>query len=113
MIEWSASFFAQGTCNEREAQVGTAVARMPPAVYAKQGSGLNMPGGFLECFADNGVDQGFAFIEVAGGLVEHDRAFGFFFDQQEFSVALDDRCYHHVRFPDHGEIVPAPERLRR
>ena len=45
----------------------------------------------LERLADDGVEQGFAGLEVAGGLVQHEPAADALLDEEEAAVALDDR----------------------
>src|SRR3989344_5896737 len=103
MIERTLGFVTRDTADEGKTQVGHRFCRVRPAVDAEQRLRQKVPGGFLESFAHDGVHQTFAFVEMAGGLVEHEPAFGLFLDQQEFPVALDDGGDHHIRLPNHNE----------
>ncbi len=52
--------------------------------------------------------QGFAALEVPGGLVDDDAAARAFFDEQELAVAFDDGGDGDVRLPDHAGIIASP-----
>lgn len=69
--------------------------------------------GFLEGLADHGVDQRLAGLEMAGRLVEPQAGRGVFLDQQETSVALDQRGHRDVRGPEFGFHGRAFYRLPR
>ena len=62
-----------------------------PEVDADDVLRLERPARLLERLADDGVEQRFAVLEVAGRLIEHDAAADAFLDEQELAVALDDR----------------------
>jgi hypothetical protein len=105
---------------EGEAQVGTVVALgVAPAVDADQGLRLEVVGGFLEALADHSVHQGFALVQMAGGLVEENAVVGPFLHQQVLAVLFDDGRDDDVGFPvithdmalvgSGGAIRPSPE----
>src|SRR5210317_624501 len=64
-----------------------------------------MPGGFLECFANNGLDQILAGFEMTGRLINNQFAADAFFDKQKPVMALCDSGDSNVRFPDHGGSI--------
>ena len=49
-------------------------------------------------------DQRLTVLELAGRLVEGEAGFGLFLDQQELSVALNDRGNGDIGFPDHDGL---------
>ena len=73
-----------------------------PVVHAYQTRWLEMPGGFLACLADNGIENGFARLDVPGGLIDYALTSRYFLDHQEsvvFSYNGGDRKFgmYHVR----------------
>lgn len=60
---------------------------------------LDLPAGFLEGFAQGGLEQAFGGLQVPGGLVQHLAAVGLFLDQQEAALVLDDDRYGDMGVP--------------
>lgn len=71
-------------------------------VDADDTGGFDVPAGFLEGFANRGLDEGFIRVEVAGRLVEHGATALEFLDHQEAAVVFDEGGDSNVGLPGHG-----------
>jgi hypothetical protein len=58
--------------------------------------------GFFQRFTRHGSDQRLTLFKVASRLVEGKTGLGFFLNQQEFAIALNDGGDGDIGFPDHG-----------
>src|SRR5688572_12929885 len=90
LIQRAGGIVAQHLTAQRHAQDGMTVGRIAPQVQAEQVTRHEMPGGLLQGFAYRGFDQRFAILDVAGWLVEYQRALDAFFDDEELVFALHD-----------------------
>ncbi|MND44216.1 hypothetical protein D3C80_350470 [compost metagenome] len=88
---------AQRAGGEAHALVGHAVGRRGIQVDAGDAGQLDLPAGFLEGFAQGGLEQAFVGFQVAGGLVEHHAAFGVFLHQEKAALILDHGGHGDVR----------------
>ncbi len=79
-----------------------------PEVDADDFARDERPAGFLERLARDGLLQGFAVLEVTGGLVQHHPAARALLDQQELAVAFDDGGHGDVRLPYHARHYNEP-----
>ena len=93
-----------------------------PQVQRHHPARLEAIAGFLQSLPDDGLDQAFTGLQVAGGLIEHGVVAPLFFDQQKPVLTLGDGGDGDVRFPDgegivgrvrHGQILTAMPRWRR
>ena len=101
VVERAAGVVRGDLACEREADVGHVVARVVVLVDTEQRGRFERVGRLLQRLARDGVEQRFARLEVAGGLVEAAAVLGVFLDQQEAAVALDHGGDGDVGFPDH------------
>ena len=61
----------------------------------------------FERLAHHGIDQRLALFKMPGRLIEGQTGFGFFLNQQELAVALDNSGDGDIRFPDHRDLPKA------
>ena len=87
---------------EGEAQEAAAVHRIAPQVDADQSVGPEPPRGLLARFADRRFEQGFAILEMSGGLVQHQAAGDPLLDHEKATVELDDRRDGDLGIPGHA-----------
>ncbi len=76
---------------ERETQEAEVALGLLPKVHPDERLGPKPPGGFLECLANDRIDDAFAPLDVAGRLVEDHAIPGALLDEQKLAVSLDDR----------------------
>lgn len=76
---------------ERESQEAPVSLRLLPEVDPDERLWMECPRGFFERFANGRLDDLFAALDVAGGLIEHHSVADALFDDEELSFALHDR----------------------
>ena len=108
VIEGARGIVTLQLATERDTQEGLAQVRGLPEVDADDFAWDERPAGFLERLARDGLLQGFAVLEVTGGLVQHHPAARAFLDQQELAVAFDDGGHGDVRLPYHARHYNEP-----
>lgn len=92
---------------ESKAQIGdvgfAGLVNKPRQIDADPVHHLDMVGGFFQGFADTGVSQCFARLEMPGGLVQANAGHGLLFHEQEPSLMLDHGRDRDIGFPlSHG-----------
>ena len=109
MIEGARRIVTLQLATERDTQEGLAQLHGGlPEVDADDFARDERPAGLLERLARDGLLQGFAVLEVSGGLVQHHPAASALLDQQELAVAFDDGGHGDVRLPYHARHYNEP-----
>jgi len=71
VIQFSIRIMIQGLPLEADADKGFLVVRVTPPVDTDDGFRLEVPSGFFQRFAYDGIYQAFIILEMSSGLVEY------------------------------------------
>ena len=86
-----------------ETIVGNAVGRRLVGIDAQEMAGFYLPAGFLEGFASHRIQDGFIFLDVAGGLVKDDASATDFLNHEKApGLVLNDHGDGGMGCPGHG-----------
>ena len=106
-VEFALGLPAAQLTGKGKTQIGHVLGRVLPVIDADQMRRLEVVSRLFERLAHHGIDQRLAFFKMPGRLIEGQTGFGFFLNQQELAVALDNSGDGDIRFPDHRDLPKA------
>ena len=107
-VERTAGLGLADVARKCKADVGHVIGAGMILVDPQQARRFECAGGLFQGLARDGLDQGFAGVEVPGRLIKELASCGVLLDQQEAAIALDDGGYGDAGFPDNGAWILPP-----
>ncbi|MNT59545.1 hypothetical protein D3C72_1970660 [compost metagenome] len=100
-VQAALRMMAQRFGDKADALIGHPIARRGIQINADDAGEFDIPASFFQRLAQRCLAQGFAGLEMAGGLIEHQVPALELFDEEKAALVFDDRGNGDVRMPIH------------